>query len=141
MASGTFLEVALTTAQNDLDIITGTAGAILDSTATSAQLVGDVWSASGRALSDPAGFKKNTQADLHFKMLDSSGDPVSGLTVTAERAIDSGSFSACANSVSEISDGFYKITLAAADLNGDIVSLKFTGAGASDQGVTIKTET
>lgn len=32
-----------TTAQNDLDIITGAAGALLDTTATSAQLVDDVW--------------------------------------------------------------------------------------------------
>lgn len=34
---------ALTTAQNDLDIITGATGALLDTTASSAQLVDDVW--------------------------------------------------------------------------------------------------
>ena len=37
------LASALTTAQNDLDIITGSTGALLDPTATSAQLVDDVW--------------------------------------------------------------------------------------------------
>jgi len=39
----TALSADIATAQTDLDIITGAAGAVLDSTATSAQLVDDVW--------------------------------------------------------------------------------------------------
>jgi hypothetical protein len=63
-----------------------------------------------------------------------------GLTVTAERSIDGGAFGACANAASEVGVGVYKISLAAADLNGDVITLKFTGTGADATLVTIKTE-
>ena len=42
-AVGPATATAMSTAQSDLDTITGAAGALLDSTATSAQLVNDVW--------------------------------------------------------------------------------------------------
>lgn len=41
--TGTTLPAQITVAQDDLDIITGAAGALLDTTATSPQLVDDVW--------------------------------------------------------------------------------------------------
>ncbi|MBA3767789.1 MAG: hypothetical protein H0W99_12540, partial [Acidobacteria bacterium] len=49
------------------------------------------------------------------------------------RSIDGGAFAACANAVSEVSSGAYKITLAAADLNGDSITLRFTASGCQDQ--------
>lgn len=77
---------------------------------------------------------KNTAfSNFCFVMINSSDDisPATGLTVTAERSIDGGAFAACANSVSEVSNGVYKIDLAAADLNGNCIVLKFTATGAN----------
>lgn len=91
----------------------------------------------------PEGIQKNTAlSNFEFVMIDSS-DHVSGktgLTVTAQRSIDGGAFAACANSVNEVSAGVYKINLSAADLNGDVVTLKFTATGADTTWITVKTE-
>lgn len=102
-----------------------------------------VWAAAGRTLSDPAGFKKNTAADITFVMRAATDGrtPIAGETVTAQRSLDGAAFGACANSVTEIGNGAYIITLAAADLNGDIIILRFTSTGADDLLITIKTET
>lgn len=91
----------------------------------------------------PSGVKKNTElANFEFLMVDSA-DHVTGvalLAVTATRSIDGGAFGACANAVAEVANGLYKITLAAADLNGDFVTLRFTAAGADDTVIGIKTQ-
>lgn len=86
--------------------------------------------------------KKNTAiAKYMFPMTDSNThQAAAGLTVVAERALDGGSFGACANPVVEMSAGVYRIDLAAGDLNGDTVFLKFTAAGADDRMVTIFTQ-
>jgi len=115
------------------DVVTalGT-GSTLTSLATAASIA---------ALTE-AGIKKNTELPGFTFMMVSSADhvtPATGLTVTAKRSIDGAAFASCANSVSELSNGFYKITLAASDLNGDIVTLKFTATGADTCGFTIKT--
>jgi hypothetical protein len=88
-----------------------------------------------------AGFKKNTAVTgFTFYMTDSTDHVAAmGLTVTAERSLDGGEFAACANAVEEVSDGCYKITLAQADTNGDMVTLKFTATGADDLVMTVKT--
>ena len=83
---------------------------------------------------------KNAAFTFVFDMYDSSGDPKTGLTVTAQRSIDGGAFGACANSVSEIANGFYSIALAAADLNGDMVALKFTATGAKQRNILVRTQ-
>lgn len=160
---------ALATAQADLDIITGADGVnLLSSTQASVDAIeadtnelqtddvpgliaalnditaADVWTASGRALSDPAGFKKNTAVNnFTFLMIDSTDHvtPITGETVTAERSIDGAAFGACTNSVSEISDGMYKIDFSAADMNGDIVAFKFTATNSDPRYITIATET
>ena len=90
----------------------------------------------------PAGIQKNTALNnFEFLMVDSTDNKTgkTGLTVTATRSIDGTAFSACANAAVEVSGGIYKINLAAADLNGDIVTFKFSGAGANDRFVTVKT--
>ncbi len=89
----------------------------------------------------PEGVAKNTALNnFMFLMRDSTTDaPKTGLTVTPTRSLDGAAFTGTANAVTEVSDGYYKIDLAAADLNGDIVALKFTSAGANDTGFTIKT--
>lgn len=91
----------------------------------------------------PSGIKKNAQlSNFTFFMRDSTDHVTgkTGLTVTAERSLDGADFAACANAVVEIANGLYKITLAAADLNADVVTLKFTAAGADATIITIITE-
>jgi hypothetical protein len=95
----------------------------------------------------PDGIKKNTQlANFMFLMVlmvDSADHvtPKTGLTITATRSIDGAAFGACANAAAEVSAGWYKITLATTDLNGDVIALKFTSAGADARNITIVTQT
>lgn len=73
----------------------------------------------------------------------SSSDHVTGvtaLTVTATRTIDGAAFAACANAVTELSNGFYKINLATTDLNGDNIDFVFTAPGADPRRVKIVTQ-
>jgi hypothetical protein len=87
--------------------------------------------------------KKNTAfSNFMFLMVDSASrpNPKSGLTITAERAIDGGTFASCANSASEIStSGVYKINFDASDLNGDAIMFKFTGTGADPRFIKVIT--
>lgn len=98
-----------------------------------------------RALTDPAGFKKNTAGDIAFPMYDSTDGvtPLTGETVVAQRSIDGAAFANCTNTpMTEIgATGRYEITLSAADLNGDLILLKFTSAGTNPRDIAIKTET
>lgn len=90
---------------------------------------------------DGSGIKKNIAlSNFGFPMRDQWGSPATGLTVTAERSLDGAAFAACANAVSEIGNGLYVIDLAAADLNGGVVILKFTATGARQRELTIVTE-
>lgn len=86
--------------------------------------------------------KKNQQlAGFTFVMTDSTTHaPATGLTVTATRSLDGAAFGACANAVAEIASGVYKITLAAADTNGDTVTLRFTATAADDKIIEIVTD-
>lgn len=94
-------------------------------------------------LSTTSGVKFNTAlSNFEFFMRDSA-DHISGktgLTITSERSIDGGAFAASTNTATEVSAGVYKINLSAADLNGTIITLKFTGTGADPTILTIKTE-
>jgi hypothetical protein len=102
------------------------------------------WSAAARTLTSAASFqvKKNTQLTAFpFVITDAvTHAPLAGLVVTAVRSIDGGAFGACANAVVEIANGWYKITLAAADLNGTTIALRFTAAGADDLNLTLITQ-
>lgn len=87
--------------------------------------------------------RKNTEfAAFPFKMVDETDHVTAetGLTVTATRSIDGAAFAACANSAAEIASGWYKITLAAADLNGDVIILRFTATGADDREIVVFTQ-
>lgn len=66
-------------------------------------------------------------------------DPTAGLTITAQRSIDTGAFAACTNAVVEISNGAYRIDLSASDLNGTSILLYFTASGADPAFYVIKT--
>lgn len=86
--------------------------------------------------------KKNTGLDnFMYPMFDSTTkNPKTGLTVTAERAIDGNPFAPCSNSAAELSNGVYRVSLSADDLNGDKIMLRFSAPGADDQLVEIITQ-
>ena len=135
--------INLTNAPANGDLTSTMKASVTAAVPTAIAIGTQVWATSGRALSDPAGFKKNTQADITFVMRDSTNGrtPIDGETVAAQRSLDGAAFASCANSVTEIGNGAYIITLAAADLNADIIILRFTSSGSDDLLITIKTET
>jgi hypothetical protein len=80
-----------------------------------------------------------------FVMLDSADHvtPKAGLTVTARRKLDTGAWALCTNSVTFDATApvpTYMIDLAAADLNGAVVTLLFTASGADPLQITILTQ-
>lgn len=81
----------------------------------------------------PEGIKKNTAlAAFPFDMVLASDGitPAPGLTVTAQRSIDGGSYTTMTGTITEISDGSYAIALLAVDNNGDTIKYRFTAATA-----------
>lgn len=90
------------------------------------------------------GIQKNTdKADIEFLMIDSTDDisGKTGLTVTVTRSIDGAAFGAkhASTVVTEVANGIYSMDANAADLNGDIITFRFTGTGANDTFLTIAT--
>ena len=96
----------------------------------------------GVTLSTPIRPAKNTAySNFMFPMYNSTTkEPISGLSITAERAIDGNPFSPCSNPVVELSDGAYRQSWSAADLNGDKILFKFTATGADTMFITIFTQ-
>lgn len=115
------------------------ADAVLDEAISGHTTAGSV----GKVLNNlPEGFKKNTAFNNFVFMMIDSSDHLTGktaLTVTAERSIDGAAFGACANAVSEVANGLYKINLAATDMNGDLIELRFSATGADVTNIGIKT--
>lgn len=96
------------------------------------------------ALVAPYQVAKNTALAGFMVFMRDATNPAAGktgLTVTATRSIDGAAFAACANAVSEVSNGWYKIDLAAADLNGGTIALNFAATGAVTSVSTIITQT
>lgn len=90
----------------------------------------------------PSGVKKNVAlASFEFLMIGSSDHvtPKTGLTVTAQISKDGGAFANSTNSVSEVANGIYKISLTQAEMNADVITLKFTATGADQRTITILT--
>lgn len=115
--------------------VTGSVGSVVGN--VGGNVVGSVASVTALAI------KKNTQlSNFEFLMVSSTDHitPATGLTVTATRSIDGAAFASCANSVSEVGSGIYKITLATTDLNGTVITLKFTATGADARYITIPTQ-
>lgn len=93
----------------------------------------------------PSAVKKNVAlANFMFKMVDSADHitPKTGLTVACKRSIDGAAFADCNTATAtEIASGWYKVSLAASDLNGTTIALKFTSAGADQRDLLIVTQT
>ncbi len=81
----------------------------------------------------------NVALTYQFSLIDSSGDPATGITVTAERIIDGATKATATGTVTEISDGVYQMAASAADMNGAAISHIFSGAGAKTRIVNILT--
>lgn len=112
---------------------------VLNQSSNASALLSNVASTLTKATALPTwpgrGLKKNVAYGPYVFAMVSSTDhktPLSGLTVTATRSIDGAAFAACANAVVEIgSSGFYAITFAGSDMNGDnSVMAVFTAVGA-----------
>ena len=127
------LDSAHATTDGKIDTVDANVDSILEDTGTTLP-------AAITALTE-AGIKKNAAlSGFTFYMTDSTNHVAStGLTVTAERSLDGAAFAACANAVTELSDGCYSIDLATTDLNGDVVVLKFTATDTDDLVITIRT--
>jgi len=80
-----------------------------------------------------------------FRMTDSTDhlSPKAGLGagITCQMSLDGAAFGAMTNAAAEISNGWYKINLAAGDVNADVVAFKFTAAGADQLDISIITQT
>lgn len=87
--------------------------------------------------------KKNVQlVGFMFKMvLSATGLAATGKTIVCQRSINGAAFGNCANTpATEISDGWYKITLEAADLNGVLIAFKATEATCKQTDLLIVTQ-
>jgi hypothetical protein len=89
----------------------------------------------------PTAIKKNQALNgVTFAMFTSAGAEATGLTVTAQRSIDGGSLTSCSNSVTELSNGIYKIDLTNTDLNGTVITFRMSATGALSTDFTFVTQ-
>lgn len=89
------------------------------------------------------GIPKNQSLDNFKFFMRDSVDNISGkegLSITSTRSIDAAGFASTTNTAVEVGNGLYKIDLDAADLNGDIIALKFSSSGAIDTILMIITQ-
>lgn len=86
--------------------------------------------------------KKNTAlSGFPFVMTDSTlHQPKTLLTVAGTRSIDGAAFASTASAPTELANGWYLVNLAAADLNGTTIALRFTAASADDLNITLLTQ-
>lgn len=90
-----------------------------------------------------AGIPKNTALPgFQFYMALSSDhqSPATGASVTAVRSIDGAAFASCFATPVELGSGWYKIDLAATDLNGELIALSFSATSCDTTLVTLVTQ-
>jgi len=128
----------------------GTDSAALASVATEARLAEldganlptDVDAIKTKTDSLPSGPAKNVAlANFSVLMVDDTDHVTPELlaSVSATISKDGGAFAASTNSVAEVGNGLYKLNITAAEMNADILTLRFTASGADDRLVTILT--
>jgi len=117
--------------------------AILGHTGTTGVAVATA-SKTGYTLATTEGYKKNTAYPNFAFFMRDAVDHLSGKTgltaITIQRLLDSGAFQNCVNSgtTTEKGSGTYTFNVAAADFNGDTVTLKFSATGADSTIMHIK---
>lgn len=89
----------------------------------------------------PALLRNVALSNLEFLMVDSTDHvtPKTGLTISGTRSIDGGAFGAVTGTFAEVANGIYQFDATAADMNGGIITFRFTGTAADDTFVTVKT--
>jgi len=107
-------------------------------------LPADIDAIKAKTDNQPAGIPKNVALPQFVFVMASSSDhvtPKTGLTVTAEISKDGGSDVTATNNVVELSHGRYKVTggFTQAEMNADILALRFSAPGADDRNIIIKT--
>jgi hypothetical protein len=87
--------------------------------------------------------QKNAAATINFAMTDSTNhNPATGKTVAVSVSIDGSlTFNAATNTpATEVGNGTYKITLTAAEMNGNEITVRATGTGCDDRLIVIITD-
>ncbi len=140
LATGWYSLALTTTHTNTLgDFALHITGASADPTDALHQVVAEL------PIPSLAGIRQNTAlAGFQFTMLDSNGNAALSLTgIAAQVSIDGAAFANCVNvaTIAEIGNGWYKISLAAADTNGKVLAFKFTASGAKATQFTTVTDT
>lgn len=89
------------------------------------------------------GIRKNVGVNgFPFRMFNNDGSPGLNLTVTGQVQLDGGSFANLTNAVVEVGNGWYKVNLANADVNGKLIALKFNGGtGVQETALLLVTDT
>jgi hypothetical protein len=90
----------------------------------------------------PSGLPKNVAlSNFEFLMVLSSDHitPATGKTLTEQISKDGGAFAACTNNSAEVGSGVYKINLTQAEMNADVIVLKFTETNCDQRTITILT--
>ena len=86
--------------------------------------------------------RNSTMPGFSFLMTDTSTHgPKTGLTVLGQYSLTGGAFGNMASGASEIGSGWYKIDIAAGELNAPICSFRLTAGDADDRCVTFITQT
>lgn len=96
----------------------------------------------GGSLQAQTGIMKNASlSNFEFVMILSSDHvtPAESKTITATISKDGGAFAACSNSASHVSGGIYKIDFTQAEMNADIITLKFAATSCDTRFITLKT--
>jgi len=93
----------------------------------------------------PRILKNTALANFMFLVVDSTDHftPKTGLTYVAgdsQRSIDGAAFANSTNLPTEVGFGIYKVSLSAADLNGDVITFKFSKAGSDTRLITLLTQ-
>ena len=85
--------------------------------------------------------KNEALSDIEFLMVDGTdfATPETGLTVSGTRSIDGGAFAAVSGTIAEVGNGIYQFDAAAADMNGSIITFRFTATGAAATFITLRT--
>ncbi len=94
------------------------------------------------ALGYAKGITKNAaHNDIEFLMVSASDhfSPRTGLTVSGTRSIDGGAFASVDGTIAEVANGIYQFDALAADLNGDVITFRFTATTADDRYIMVKT--
>lgn len=140
--TGTTLADAISTIDNNVDAVLTDTGTTIPGTITTLQT--DVTAIKAKTDNLPDGIQKNqAYTAFTFFMVDSTDHVTAktGLTVSGYYSGDGGAVTALTNSVSEISNGLYKVNLTAGELNYTTTTLIFTASGADARVITIHTST